>query len=201
MPSSLKSIFEKISVLQEDLEVSLSEKTEKFRYSYENRKIRFRAEALRWQAGFKTNLWRYVSGAGILTVLSAPVIYGLVIPFVILDIAVVVYQAICFPVYGIEKVRRGDYIVIDRHHLAYLNLVQKLNCVYCGYGNGLMAFVSEVAARTEAYWCPIKHASKLAAYHQHYPHFSDFGDAEQFENDLKRNMARVQKGSARPKAD
>ncbi len=191
MAGNIKSILERISGLQDDLETAVSEKAEKFRYSYEDRKIRFRKEALKWQGTFRTGLWRYISGAGILTVLSAPVIYGLIIPFVILDIAVVVYQAICFPIYGIKKVRRSDFIVIDRHHLAYLNALQKLNCVYCGYGNGLLAFVSEVAARTEAYWCPIKHAGKLAAYHRHYPHFSDYGDAEHFAEDWKRNMARV----------
>ena len=43
-----------------------------------------------------------------------------------------VYQGVCFPIYGIPKVRRRDYILLDRRHLAYLNWVEKLNCEYCG---------------------------------------------------------------------
>ena len=31
-----------------------------------------------------------------------------------------------------RRVRRSRYFVIDRHHLAYLNGIEKLNCVYCG---------------------------------------------------------------------
>lgn len=33
------------------------------------------------------------------------------------DLLVTFYQWTCFPVYGIAKVMRGDYIVFDRHHL------------------------------------------------------------------------------------
>jgi hypothetical protein len=111
-----------------------------------------------------------------LVVLTSPFIYGLIVPFVLLDLMVVIYQAVCFPVYGIAKVRRADYVFIDRHQLGYLNALQKLNCVYCGYGNGLIAFVREVAARTEAYWCPIKHSRRVADPHSFYPGFAGFGD-------------------------
>ena len=55
------------------------------------------------------------------------------------------YQAICFPVYKIPKVRRRDYLVFDRHHLAYLNIIEKINCAYCSYANGAIAFMREVA--------------------------------------------------------
>lgn len=96
-----------------------------------------------------------------MVVLTAPVIYGLIVPFALLDLCVTVYQSVCFRAYGIPRVRRADFIRIDRHHLQYLNALQKLNCVYCGYCNGLIAYIAEVAGRTEAYWCPIKHAQRL----------------------------------------
>jgi hypothetical protein len=35
-----------------------------------------------------------------------------------------------------------------------------------------------VAARTEQYWYPIKHARRIKAANEHYPEFVDFGDAE-----------------------
>lgn len=191
MPNTIKAILKRINGLQEEMQQAANEKAAKFRYSYKRRKVIFKAEAIKWQRSFKINLWRYVSGAGILTVLTVPLVYGLLVPFVLLDLAVFAYQAICFPVYGIGKVRRRDYIVIDRQHLAYLNSVQKLNCIYCGYCNGLLALVSEVAARTEAYWCPVKHAGRLAAYHDHYWSFSEYGDAEHFQESQARNIAKV----------
>ena len=88
------------------------------------------------------------------------------------------YQFICFPAYGIPKVRRRDYIALDRHKLAYLNSMEKFNCAYCSYVNGLLAYVSEIAGRTEQYWCPIKHALRLKTTHSRYQHFIDYGDAE-----------------------
>ena len=43
--------------------------------------------------------------------------------------------------------RRRDYPVFDRAHLAYLNPLEKLNCAYCSYANGLLSFVKEVVGR------------------------------------------------------
>jgi hypothetical protein len=42
----------------------------------------------------------------------------------------------------------------------------------------------EVAARTEIYWCPIKHARRILGPHPHYQGFADFGDAEGFREKL-----------------
>jgi hypothetical protein len=116
--------------------------------------------------------------------ITSPVIYMMIIPLLLLDIFVTVYQAVCFPVYGIEKVRRGDHFIFDRHHLAYLNVLQKLNCAYCSYANGLIAYVREIAGRTEQYWCPIKHARRLLGAHANYVRFVDYGDGEGFQKQL-----------------
>jgi hypothetical protein len=48
------------------------------------------------------------------------------------------------------------------------------------------AYTREVAARTEQYWCPIKHARRLAAAHDYYPKFLDHGDAEGYRRELER---------------
>ena len=84
----------------------------------------------------------------------------------------------CFRLYRLPPVRRADYVVIDRHHLHYLNIMQKLNCVYCGYVNGLIAWARELASVTEQYWCPIKHARKVRGSHARYAQFLDYGNAE-----------------------
>jgi hypothetical protein len=116
--------------------------------------------------------------------LVAPVIYAMVIPLSFLDLTIFLYQHICFRVYGIPIVKRRDFFVIDRHRLSYLSGMEKFNCLYCGYANGLAAYAKEIIARTEQFWCPIKHASPVNAPHSKYDSFAEYGDAEGFRNYL-----------------
>ena len=102
------------------------------------------------------------------------------IPVVFLDIFCTLYQSVCFPVYKIPKVKRKDYLSLDRKKLSYLTFVQKLNCLYCDYANGVLAYGSEIAGRTEWYWCPIKHPENALRAHDHYEDFIEYGDAEDF---------------------
>lgn len=189
MSTRIDTLLEHLQQLEQELETELDQvldqKREQFRYSLLKGRIRFDAEARKLQREYRTGLWRYIAGARIAHLLSAPVIYSLVPAFALLDLMVTVYQALCFPLYRIDRVRRGDFVVIDRQHLAYLNALEKLNCVYCGYGNGVIAYVREVAARTEQYWCPIKHAQRARDPHRHSAEFSDYGDAEAYRGRLK----------------
>jgi hypothetical protein len=109
--------------------------------------------------------------------LTAPVAYSLAVPLMLADLWITLYQWICFPVYGIPLVRRRGYFVLDRYKLGYLNAIEKVNCTYCSYANGLIAYIREIAARTERYWCPIKHARRVRSPHAWYPLFADYGDA------------------------
>lgn len=178
MSDMVKNITDRIRGLEAELEDEFEKRREQLSFRIENGRAVFDAEIARRHAELRTGLIRYVRGARLMTILTAPLIYGVAVPLVFLDLVVSLYQALCFPVYGIEKARRGDYIVLDRHRLQYLNGLEKFNCVYCAYGNGLLAYVSEIASRTEAHWCPIKHAQRLAATHRRYPDFADYGDAE-----------------------
>ena len=180
MTAQLDELMEKLRSVEAEIEVELAKRREELRFRLENRRIVFEQEVLRMHRAIRTRLSRYVIDANPLTILTAPVIYSMIFPIVLLDLAVMAYQAICFPVYRIPKVRRRDYLVFDRHHLAYLNTIEKINCAYCSYANGMVAFVREVAARTEIYWCPIKHARRVLGPHPHYQGFADFGDADGF---------------------
>ena len=128
------------------------------------------------------------------SILTAPFIYSVFIPLILLDLMASIYQAICFPVYGIEKVNRSDFVVIDRHKLPYLSWVEKLNCVYCGYGNGVLAYVSEIASKTESHWCPVKHKKKLKKPHKRYDAFCEYGDGVAYEHKLDENAESWRKG-------
>ena len=168
------------------LDSELEESRAKLRYRIERGRITFDREVLARHRALRVKLREFLAAARPMVIVTAPVIYSLILPFALLDLFVSVYQAICFPVYGITKVRRADHVAIDRQHLAYLNGLQKLNCIYCGYSNGVYAYAVEIAARTEQYWCPIKHASKVSGAHGRYPRFADFGDAERYRDELQK---------------
>ncbi|MGE3146436.1 MAG: hypothetical protein AB7K35_12715, partial [Pseudorhodoplanes sp.] len=159
----------------------MAKRRAELRVGLERGRVAFEKELLRRHRELKTALSSYIWNANPLVILTAPVIYSLIVPLALLDLFVTVYQAVCFPIYGIPKVKRGDYFVFDRHHLAYLNAVEKLNCAYCSYANCLIAWVREIAARTEQYWCPIKHARRVVGSHPRYAMFDDYGDAESYQ--------------------
>ena len=131
--------------------------------------------------------------------ITAPVIYSMIVPLLILDLFVSLYQATCFPIYGIARVCRGDYIIFDRQHLAYLDAVDKVHCSYCAYGTGLIAYVNEIVARTENYFCPIKHARSVVRPHSRYARFLDYGDAADYATRLEAIRAGMDKPASAPK--
>ena len=111
--------------------------------------------------------------------MSVPIIYGMSIPLVFLDITLEIYHNICFRLYGIPLVKRSKYIKIDRHKLKYLNWIDKINCAYCGYVNGLVNYARTIAAETEKYWCGIKHKNDGNFIEpKHHKDFLDYGDEE-----------------------
>lgn len=180
MSAQIEDLLTRIKGLELELQAEFARQSADLHYTLEHGRAVFEAEILRRHRELQTRLTKYIMGAKPLVVLTAPFIYALIIPLVLLDIFVSVYQAVCFPTYGIEKVKRSDYLVFDRGHLAYLNALEKLNCAYCSYANGLLAYVHEIAGRTEAYWCPIKHARKTAGAHASYIDFVPFGNAEAY---------------------
>ncbi len=178
MTPHILALTEKIRELEAELDAEVAQRRIELHVGMERGRAFFEEEILRRHRELSTRLSTYILKAHPLVILTAPVIYSLIVPFVLLDLFVTIYQAVCFPVYGIPKARRGDYLVFDRHHLAYLNALEKLNCAYCSYANGLIAYVREIAGRTEQYWCPIKHARRVIGAHPRYATFQDYGDVD-----------------------
>lgn len=172
-------LIEEIKRLERELREELQKKQAEFFYQIKGKRVQFEERIRRYHKSLATSSLLYVLRARLLHVLTAPVIWTCLLPALAMDLVVSLYQAICFPVYGIPRVMRGDYIVLDRHRLGYLNAIQKLNCLYCGYFGGVIAYTQEVAARTEQYWCPIKHARRQHSLHSRYHKFLEYGDAEQ----------------------
>ena len=181
----LADLVARIRDLETEIENRIAEKRSEFHYTVEQNRIRFEHDFLEKQRAFRRGLWQQIRQSPWRFYLVSPVIYSLIIPITLLDLTLILYQAICFPIYGIPKTPRSDFIVIDRQNLAYLNPLEKLNCVYCGYANGVIALAREVASRTEEYWCPIKHSRPVAAPHSRYVNFVDYGDAKGYRQRLE----------------
>ncbi len=178
-----------IRALERQLETALAKRRIELNYKVHDGVVQFEQVVIERHRLLKARLLKYVFGARPAMILSAPAIYALIIPFLLLDLFVMVYQIVCFPVYGIPRVRRSDYLAFDRGQLAFLNAIEKLNCAYCSYANGVLAYVREVASRTEEYWCPIKHARRVLGVHARYGSFVDYGDGDAYRHDLERLRA------------
>lgn len=178
MDDRLRLLLDQLRALQGELLAEVQKKRDEFLYEIRERRVLFQQEARERHRRLVKSIPRYLWDASLLNILSAPLIWALLPPALLLDGCVSLYQAVCFPIYGIPKVARADYLLYDRHYLAYLNPIEKLNCLYCSYFVGLLGWVGEVAARTEQYWCPIKHARRLATLHTRYSLFFDYGDGE-----------------------
>jgi hypothetical protein len=184
----IDEILERLQATQREFDQEIdrlfAEGREQFRYSLDYGKVVFVRSVRLLHLRQRTGVWQYLKRAPVAYLLSAPLIYGMIVPLMALDLTLTLFQHVCFRIYGIPRIRRADYLVIDRHRLAYLNWIEKLNCVYCGYGNQLIEYAREVIGRTEQYWCPIKHARRTPDPHRRTLQFFEYGDAESYRHNL-----------------
>jgi hypothetical protein len=190
----IRQLAGSIRALERQLEVMLAKRRVELNYEVHDGIVHFEHVVIAKHRLLKARLLSYIFGARPAMILTAPVIYALIIPVLLLDLFVVVYQMVCFPVYGIPRVRRRDYMAFDREQLNYLNALEKLNCAYCAYANGVFAYVREVGSRTEQYWCPIKHARRVLGVHARYGSFVDYGDGDAYRHELEQLRAEARSG-------
>ena len=186
MDAKVREILLRITALEDELRAALAAHESELRFRIEGGRVRFETAVAEAHRRLNTGVWRYLRDAELRSLVSAPIIYAMIVPIVLADLAFTLYQWTCFPLYRVPRVQRAEYFVYDRSQLAYLNAIEKLNCAYCSYANGVIAYAREIAARTEQYWCPLKHARKLLGAHGRYPHFAEFGDGERFRAEARR---------------
>ena len=197
--NEIDDLVRRLVRLEDELEQKLEAQREAFQYRFEKKKAVFEDSVIRQHKAIKTGLLTFLRRSPLATLIVAPAVYGLIVPLAVLDVGVTIFQLICFTAWGMQKIRRSDYVILDRHRLAYLNGIQKLNCLYCGYANGVIAYAREAASRSEQYWCPIKHALRVRTPHPRYRSFVDYGDAQGFRarlDELRKGVRKADK--ARP---
>jgi hypothetical protein len=191
MNDEIDRLFAQVHGIEAQIEQRLDEQREQFRYRVAKGRAVFEAETGRLHRTLRASLPRYLWETPWRHLLVAPVIYAMVVPFALLDLVLTVYQHICFRAWGIARVVRRDYIVLDRHRLGYLNIIERLNCLFCSYANGLLGYAREIAGRTEQFWCPIRHATAIRGPHAHYKAFVDYGDAAGYRARLEELRTRL----------
>ncbi len=196
MTARMHELASEIVRLQVELDREIEQRRKILGWRLKARIVEFEHGVTLEHRRLRANVAGFLARSSLIVVVTAPVIYSLIIPFMLIDAWASLYQAICFRAYRIPRVRRRDYILLDRGHLAYLNWIEALNCLYCGYGNGVVGYVREIAARTEQYWCPIKHALRVSDPHQRYYQFLDYGDAEGYRARLGEFRERLRSGDA-----
>lgn len=172
--------MEDIDKKTQELRQEYNKLMEKYSFSFENWKVKFTKTKKEELKREKKSFWNSVRWATLKEIISIPFIYWMVIPVLIFDIFLFIYQQTAMRLYWLPLVKRKDYITYDRKELAYLNWLQKFNCLYCSYVNWFLWYATEVAWRTEKYWCPIKNAKKMKWWHDWQKHFADYGDVEWF---------------------
>ncbi len=185
MNERIRDLLDQIAKLEEQLQTRLHDQESRIVFQIKGKRVEFDKDVQAANAKLKRTVLRWLVTDRPQNLITGPIIYLMVIPMALLDLMVTLYQASCFPIYGIAKVPRGDYIVLDRHQLGYLNFYERLHCEYCAYAAGLLAYASEIVARTEQYFCPIKHARKVLGTHARYKRFLDYGEAKDYHGRLE----------------
>jgi hypothetical protein len=193
MNDRIRQIVDQITALEVELNAAMQEHGERLRYKFEGKRVVFEKTVKDAHRRVKIGVLRWIVTERPQNFITMPIIYGMAAPMLVLDLFLFFYQWTCFSVYGIHKVKRADYLVLDHQLLAYLNFFEKGHCMYCSYAVGLMAYATEIIARTEQYFCPIKHAKKILSAHSRYDNFLDYGEEENYHGKLeayRRELAR-----------
>jgi hypothetical protein len=202
MNTRIQHLLDQMATLEEELQAALHEQESSVLFQIKGKRVEFEQSIKQAHRRLKTGFFHWLVTYRPQNLITGPIIYSMIFPLLILDLFVSLYQASCFPVYGIRKLRRADFIVFDRQQLEYLNLIEKFHCTYCAYASGLVAYVYAIVAKTEEYFCPIKHARKILGTHSRYSRFLDYGDAAEYEPRLEefRQTLNRENGSSHPRA-
>lgn len=185
MSDRIKEIIAEIETMKVKLGEEIAQQEGHISYKIHNGYVEFEKDVLEKQKENMKNLLTWFREVPLLHLLTSPLIYAMVIPAILFDLILFIYQKVVFRVFKFKFLKRSDYIVFDRHYLGYLNPIEKLNCMYCSYFNGLMHYASAIASRTELYFCPIKHAKKIVYQHEYYDDFLTYGDEVDYQKKLK----------------
>ena len=111
------TLVAQMAALEADLKEAVHEQESRVFFQIKGKRVEFEGSIRETHRKLKRSLWRWIVTDRPQNFLTGPIIYSLIVPLAVLDLCVTFYQASCFPIYKIAKVRRADYIALDRQHL------------------------------------------------------------------------------------
>lgn len=204
MNNRIRQLLDQINALENELHTAIEQQEGRLRYRVEGKRVTFERAINEAHLKVKMGVFRWFMTVRPQNFLTAPIIYGMIVPMALFDLCISFYQLTCFPIFRIARVSRANYIVMDHQHLAYLNIIEKADCMYCSYAVGLLGYAQEIAARTEQYFCPIKHARKMLDAHSRYEKFLDYGEADNLHEkveEFRASLAREAGQAGKPPSD
>lgn len=92
-----------------------------------------------------------------------------------------IYHQVGFRLYGLKLFNYANYVRFDRERLRFLKGRQWWFCLYCTYMNGTLAYMVDIAGKTEEYWCNMMHREGDGFIPQpHQKNFAPYGDKDAF---------------------
>ena len=95
---TIRQILEQISTLEDELQKAVEENH--LRYTIEDKRIVFEQAVKASHQRVKLGLFRWFAIVRPQNFLTAPIIYGMIVPLALFDLCVTFYQLTCFPIYG-----------------------------------------------------------------------------------------------------
>src|SRR4030065_416775 len=122
MNNRIHQILDQISALENELHTAIEQEGGRLRYQLEGKRVTFERTIKEAHLKVRVGGRRWFLTVRPQNFLTAPIIYGLIFPLVLFDLCISFYQLTCFPIYGVARVRRANYIVMDPHHTAFLTI-------------------------------------------------------------------------------
>ena len=105
---------------EEALSEDVRDQQKRWQYDLHRGRVWFDKEVRHAHKQLKQGIPSFLRHGSVLNLLTTPIIYSLSLPFVLLDVWVSLYQWICFPIYGIDRVARAA-VLRDRPSQAWLS--------------------------------------------------------------------------------
>jgi hypothetical protein len=103
MNDKIRELLIRITALEDEIEDLLRKQQEQVLVYLQDGRYRIRDELDQAHRLLRQGIWRWLLDSRPRNLISAPIIYGMIIPFIIMDLFLTCYQWICFPLYRIGR--------------------------------------------------------------------------------------------------
>ena len=113
MNDRIQQLLAQINALEDELRIAVNEQQSSIFFQIKGKRVEFEQSIKETHRKLKMNFFRWLVTNRPQNFITGPIIYSMIIPLLVTDLFITFYQLTCFPIYGIKKVRRSDYVIFD----------------------------------------------------------------------------------------